>query len=328
MISRRDTVSAVAAALFLAGLGIGPAAAQDYPDKPVKLIVPFAAGGPTDVVARLVAEGLSRILKQPFFVENRTGAGGAIGTDLVAKAKPDGYTLGVTATGSMTIIPFLDPKLSYSPSRDLTVIAVLSSLDLLFVARADLKQSNMKELLEFARSKPGELTYASAGIGTPGHLDMENLASLAQVQMVHVPFQGDVPAVTNIIGGSVATGLISASAAVALVKDGKLKAIASGGPGRFSQLPDVATVAEQTDLKGYVANAFNALIAPTGTPPEILRRLNEAVHETLGRPDVKQKLEGLGMTTVAGDAKAAADYVARDAERRKRVIELTGMKRE
>jgi tripartite-type tricarboxylate transporter receptor subunit TctC len=316
------------AAAMAISVVVAPANAQEYPDKAVKIIVPFAAGGPTDVVARVVAEGLSQELKQPFVVENRAGAGGAIGTDVVAKAKPDGYTLGVTGTGSITIIPFLDAKLSYNPSRDLTALAMLSTLDLLIVARADYKYNNVKELIEFARSKPGDLTYSTAGIGTPAHLDMENLWNLSNVKALHVAFSGDVPAINGILSGDVNTGLISASASAALVKGDKLKALAFGGPGRSVAFPNLSSVEEQTGLKDYVANSWNALMAPAGTPQPIIDKVNAAVNKTLARPEVKQKLVELGLTAFSGDAKTAVDYIARDTEKRKRVIELVGLKRE
>lgn len=321
-------VRAAAAAIAVTCALANSASAQGYPDKPVKIVVPFAAGGPTDVVARIVAEGLSEELKQPFVVDNRAGAGGAIGTDIVAKAKPDGYTLGVTGTGSITIIPFLDPKLSYNPSRDLTAVAMLSTLDLLIVARADTKYNSVKELIAFAQSKPGELTYSTAGVGTPAHLDMENLWNLANAKALHVAFSGDVPAVNSILSGDVAVGLISASVSTPLAKAGKLKAIAFGGPGRATAWPDLSSVEEQTGLKGYVANSWNALMAPAGTPQAVIDTINAAVNKTLAKPDVRQKLEALGLTPFTGDAKTAVDYVARDTEKRKRVIELTGLKRE
>lgn len=326
MSSRRSLLRA-AAVLALAGV-VTPSFAQVYPDKAVKIVVPFAPGGPTDVVARVVAEGLTEELKQPFVVENRAGAGGAIGTDVLAKSKPDGYTLGVTGTGSITIIPFLDAKLSYNPARDLTAVAMLSTLDLLIVARADYKFSTMKDVIAFAREKPGDLTYSTAGVGTPAHLDMENLWNLSNVKALHVAFSGDVPAINGILSGDVATGLISASAAGALVKDGKLKAIAYGGPGRSSAFPNLASVEEQTGLKGYVANSWNALMAPAGTPQAIIDKLNAAVNKTLAKAEVKQKFEALGLTAFTGDAKTAVDYIAADTEKRKRVIELTGLKRE
>lgn len=317
-----------AAAIGFACLVAGPAAGQNYPDKTVKIIVPFSAGGPTDVVGRVIADGLSEEFKQTFVVDNRPGAGGAIGTDLVAKADPDGYTLGVTGTGSITVIPHMDKKLSYDPSRDLTPVALLSTLDLLIVARADYKFNTMKELIAFARSKPGELTYATAGVGTPAHLDMENLWHLSDVKALHVGFKGDVPAINGILSGDVNVGLISASAASELVKAGKLKAIAFGGPGRSSAFPDLASVEEQTGLKDFVANSWNALMAPAKTPKAVIDKLNAAVNKTLTKPEVKARFAGLGLTPFSGDAKKAADTIAADSAKRKRVIELTGLKRE
>jgi tripartite-type tricarboxylate transporter receptor subunit TctC len=327
MFSNRKCIHFVAAIAFAAYLA-APAGAQEYPDKAVKIVVPFSAGGPTDVVARAIADGLTEELKQPFIVENRPGAGGAIGTDIVAKAKPDGFTLGVTGTGSITVIPFMDPKLSYNPSRDLTAVAMLSTLDLLIVARADYKFNDLKELIAFARSKPGELTYSTAGVGTPAHLDMENLWHLSQVKALHVGFAGDVPAIAGILSGDVNTGLISASAAASLVEGGKLKALAYGGPGRSVAFPNLASVEEQTGLKDYVANSWNALMAPTGTPQPIIDKLNAAVNKTLAKPEVKKKFAALGLTPFSGDAKKAAEYIAADSTKRKRVIELTGLKRE
>ena len=313
-------------ALLLTAAGL--AHAQQYPDKAVRIVVPFAAGGPTDVVARLVAEGLSQELKQPFVVENRPGAGGAIATDIVAKAKPDGYTLGVTGTGSITIIPFMDPKLSYKPSQDLTAVAMLSTLDLLIVAQADSKYQNMKDLIAFAKANPGKLTYATAGVGSTAHLDMENLWNIAGVQALHVAFAGDVPAVQSIMSGDVAIGLISASVSGPLVEAGKLKVVAYGGPGRSQGFPNISSAEEQTGFKDYVANSWNALIAPAGTPQDIAAKLNAAAMKTLARPDVQQKLRANGLTASQGDVKSAIDYVAKDADKRRRVIELIGLKRE
>ncbi|MEZ5765625.1 MAG: tripartite tricarboxylate transporter substrate binding protein [Xanthobacteraceae bacterium] len=307
---------------------VGLAHAQQYPDKAVRIVVPFSAGGPTDVVARVVAEGLSQELKQPFVVENRPGAGGAIATDIVAKAKPDGYTLGVIGTGSFTIIPFMDPKLSYKPSQDLTAVAMLSTLDLMIVAKADSKYKNMKELIAFAKDNPGKLTYATAGVGSTAHLDMENLWNIAGVKALHVAYAGDVPAAQGIMTGDVAIGLISASVSASLVEAGKLKVIAYGGPGRANGFPDALSVEEQTGFKDYVANSWNVLIAPAGTPQDITKKLNEAAMKTLAKPDVQKKLRSNGLTASKGDVKYAVDYVAKDADKRRRVIELIGLKRE
>jgi tripartite-type tricarboxylate transporter receptor subunit TctC len=290
--------------------------------------VPFAAGGSTDVVARVVADGLTQELKQPFVVENRPGAGGALGTDLVAKAKPDGYTLGIVGTGSITIIPFVDPKLSYNPSRDLATIAILCTVDLLIVARSDSPHSTMNDLVAFARSKPGELTYSTAGVGTPTHLEMENFWKLADVKALHVAYSGDAPALNAVLAGDVNIGLVSASAASSLVQAGKLKAIAFGGPGRSAVFPNVLSIAEQTELKDYTATTWNAFMAPAETPRPIVEKINAAVNKIFGRAEVKQKFADLGLTVFIGDTKAATDFVNRDAEKRKRVIEQVGLKRE
>lgn len=324
----RNLGKGILAALAMTATAAGIAQAQQYPDKAVRIVVPFAAGGPTDVVARVVAEGLSQELKQPFIVENRTGAGGAIATDIVAKAKPDGYTLGVIGTGSYTIIPFMDPKLSYKPSQDLTAVAMLSTLDLLIVAKADSKYKNMKELIAFAKENPGKLTYATAGVGSTAHLDMENLWNIAGVQALHVAYAGDVPAAQGIMTGDVAIGLISASVSASLVEAGRLKVVAYGGPGRANGFPNIPSVDEQTGFKDYVANSWNVLIAPAGTPPDVTRKLNEAAMKTLAKPEVQQKLRANGLTASKGDVQYAIDYVAKDADKRRRVIELIGLKRE
>ena len=305
-----------------------PVVAQDYPNKAVRIVVPFAAGGSTDIVARVIAEGLSQEFKQSFIVDNRPGAGGAIGTDLVAKSKPDGYTLGIVGTGSITIIPFLDSKLSYNPSRDLATVAILSTIDTLLVARPDYKYNTVPELIEFARGKPGTLTFSSAGVGTPAHLDMENLWNLANVKTLHVGFAGDVPAINSVLTGDVNICITSVAASSALVQDGKLKALGYGGSGRSPVFPNVRSIEEQTGFKDYTVSIWNALIAPADTPKPIIEKINAAVNRTLAKPDVKQRFNDLGLTIFMGSTKVAADFVARDAEKRKRVINLVGLKRE
>ena len=305
-----------------------PAMAQDYPNKTVRIVVPFAAGGSTDIVARVIAEGLSQELKQSFIVDNRPGAGGAIGTDLVAKSKPDGYTLGIVGTGSITIIPFLDSKLPYNPSRDLTAVAILSTVDTFLVARPDYKYNTVPELIEFARGNPGALTFSTAGVGTPTHLDMENLWNLANVKTLHVGFAGDVPALNSVLTGDVNVAIASVAASSALVQDGKLKALGYGGSGRSPVLPNLRSIEEQTGFKDYIVSIWNAFMAPAGTPQPIIEKINAAVNKTLAKPEVKQRFTDLGLTVFVGDSKAAADFVARDAEKRKRVIDLVGLKRE
>ena len=222
--------------LLLTQAEVSPAAAQTYPDKSVRLIVPFPPGGATDVTARILADELSTRFKQTFVVENRAGAAGAIGIDQVAKSKPDGYTLGVSGVGPTAIFPILDPKLSYSPARDLDVIAGLSAVDLIFIARNNLPASNMRELLDYARANPGKVTYSTAGVAGPAQLQAENLALAVGVKMLHVPFPGDTPAIAAVLSGDVDIGFVGVASSVSFVNSGKLKALGVGSPTRLQAL--------------------------------------------------------------------------------------------
>jgi tripartite-type tricarboxylate transporter receptor subunit TctC len=185
---RRTLCALLAMSCMLAQAAIGGAAAQGYPDKAVRVIVPFTPGGSTDLTGRIISEAMSTALKQPFVVENRPGAAATIGIDLVAKAKPDGYTLGVSGVGATAIVPLLDPKLPYSPLRDLDIIAGLSGVESVIVARPDLKQNSFAEVLAFAKDNPEKISYATAGVTGPAHLSMEDLSQMAKVRMLHVPF--------------------------------------------------------------------------------------------------------------------------------------------
>lgn len=325
---RRIVVALLGTSLFLVQGSVAPLHAQSYPDKPVRVIVPFTPGGSTDLTGRIIAEAMSSILKQPFVIENRPGAAATIGIDMVAKSKPDGYTVGVSGVGATAIVPLIDSKLSYNPSRDLDVISGLSAVDAVFVARPDLKQSTLKEVLDFAKANPEKISYATAGVSGPAHLSAENLQLLTGVKLLHVPFSGDVPAITAVLTGDVSIGLVAAASATPFLKDGKLKGLAAGGPGRLKLLPDLSSAAEQTGLKDYAAHTWNVLVAARGTPPDIIEKLNKAVNEAVARPDVKEKLENLGLKTLPGDVKWSQDFVAARIAENKRIIELTGLKRE
>jgi tripartite-type tricarboxylate transporter receptor subunit TctC len=318
----------LASAVLLAPGSLSEVFAQTYPDKPIRLIVPFAPGGSTDLTGRIVGEALASILKQPVVVENRPGAAATIGIDLVAKSKPDGYTLGVSGVGATAIVPLIDQKLPYQPLRDLDIIAGLSAVDSVFVARPELKQNTMQEVLDFARANPEKISYATAGVTGPSHLSMENLSQLAKVKMLHVPFAGDVPAITAVLSGDVNIALVAVASATPFLSDGKLKGIAAGGPKRLKLLPNLATVAEQTGFKDFTAYAWNVLVAAKGTPPDIIEKLNKATNEAEARPDVIEKLENLGLKTMSGDMKWAQDFVAQEIAKNKRIIESTGIKRE
>lgn len=305
-------------------------AAQSYPSKPVRFIVPVAAGGSTDTTARIVAEAMSSILGQPFVIENRPGAATTIGIDLVAKSKSDGYTVGISGVAAIAIIPNIDPKLSYNPERDLDVIAGLANVDGIIVAKPDLKQNNMVEVLEASRAKPGSISYSTSGIAGPSHLNMELLQQLSGTKMLHVPFSGDVPAISAVLSGDVSIAVVSTTAAMPFVSDGKLKALAANGPGaaRMKVMPELSSVTEQTGFKAYSPQTWSVLVSAKGTPPDVMQILNRAVNEALAKPDVIEKFAKLGLRPLYGDAAKAQELVRADTAEKKRVIELIGLKRE
>ena len=306
----------------------GTGHAQEYPDKPIRIIVPFTPGGSTDLTARIIGEGLSTELKQPVVIEHRPGAAGTIGVDLVAKSKADGYTIGLSGVGPTSIIPFIDKNLAYNFERDLEVVAGLSAVDGFIVARAEYPQKDIKALLDYAKANPGKVTYGTAGVAGPAQLQAEDLSLRAGVKMLHVPFAGDAPAITAILAGDVDIGFVAVAAGTTFVQSGKLKALAAGGPGRLKTLPDLPTVAEQTGFKDYTAYAWNVLVTPKGTPRAIIDRLNKAVNDVVAKPEIIQRLENIGLRTLPGDTKSAADFVAGEIAKNKRIIEVTGIKRE
>jgi len=325
---KRSLRGLLAASLLLLPGFSAPAAAEGFPDKPIRLIIPYTPGGSTDLTGRIYGEALQAILGQNVIVENRPGAAGTIGIDAVAKSKPDGYTLGVSGVGPTAIAPLIDQKTPYQPLRDLDIISGLSIVDLAFVALPNSKYSTMKDVLDDARANPDKISFATAGVAGPAHLDVENLSQLAKVKMIHVPFQGDVPAITALLSGDVTIGAVAAASATPFLTGGKLKALAAGGPERLKLLPDLATAAEQTGFKDYDAYAWNVLVAARGTPPEVIAKLNKAVNEAAAKPEIKEKLENLGLKVMPGDMKWAQEFVAGKIARNKRIIETTGLKRE
>lgn len=308
----------------------GELSAQPYPNKPIRLIVPFTPGGSTDATARIVGEAMGTVLGQSVVIENRPGAAATLGIDLVAKSKPDGYTLGVSGVGATAIIPLIDPKLPYNPARDLDIIAGLNSVYGVIVAKPDFKPNNMEELFALARANPEKVTFSTSGVAGPAHLNVEYLQQLAGVKMLHVPFSGDVPAITAVLTGDVAIASVATASATPFLIDGKLKALAANGPGaaRMKLKPDLLSVTEQTGFKLYNPHTWSVLVSAKGTPPEIIETLNKAVNAALTKPEVIDKLENLGLKPLPGDVKAAQELVAAEIAEKKRVIELIGLKRE
>ena len=324
MITRR-TALALAPTLPLAfGRSTG---AKSYPDRVVRLVVPFTPGGATDVTARLFATELTGLLKQSVMVDNKPGAAGAIGIDLVAKAAADGYTLGVGGVGPLALMPTIDARLPYDPARDLDIVAGLSKVDFILVARPGFAAATVAELIAKAKAEPGRITYSSAGVAGPQQLMIEHLAILAGIKLFHVPFPGDSQAVAAVASGDVDIALAGAASALGLVKAGKLRALAAGN-GRLPGLPDLPTVAEQTGFTDFMGYTWNVLVAPRGTPPAAVARLNEAANDLGRKPEMAEKLEAIGLRPMPGSAREIADQVARDARQYRRIIELTGLRRE
>ncbi|VTU27519.1 Argininosuccinate lyase [Variovorax sp. PBS-H4] len=284
-----------------------PAFAQGFPSRPVTLVSPFPAGSGSDLTARAVSPGLSDALGQPVIVDNRAGAGGSIGAQYVARAKPDGYTL-FLASLSFSVLPSL-MELGFDPVKDFEAVTLMGLQSLVFVVPPSLPVNSMAELAALAKARPGKLNYASAGIGSIGHLTGELLKNERSLDIVHVPFKGTPEALTAIMTGEVQMGLIAMPAVEAQIKAGKVKALGVTGSRRERSLPDVPTMAEA----GYPSmgdSVWYAVLAPTGTPKDVIARLNAVFGETLAKPATIERLEGPAKTSpTVSSPQEATDYV-------------------
>lgn len=271
-----------------------PAFAQTFPDKSIRLVVPFPPGGPTDIVARPLAQLLGESLKQPVVVENRGGAGGSIGADLVAKSAPDGYTLLMGTVGTGAINVALYRKLPHDPVRDFTPIALVASAPVAVVVNPAAGIQSVKDLMAQARASPGKVSFGSAGAGTPGHLTGEMFATAAGVKLQHVPYKGSAPAVTDLLGNQIPMMFDPVQSVIAHVRSGKLRPLAVSGKARSPVLPDVPTL-EEAGLKGFETTAWWAVFGPAGIPGEIAERLRGEI-ERIARSDAfREKLGNLGV---------------------------------
>lgn len=312
-------------ALWLCG---APAFAQGYPDRPVRIIVPFSPGGSTDVTARVLAEGLTRRLKTPFIVENKPGAAGTSGIDLVAKSKPDGYTIGLSGVGPTAIIPMIDPTLPYNPDKDLDTIIVMTAIDLVLVARPNFGPKTLKDVIAYAKANPGKVTYGSTGVAGPVHFGLEYLARLADVKMLHVPYTGDSQMINALLSGEIDIAYVTYAGGQAFVSSGKVRALAAGGPKRIKSLPDVETVGEIMGWPDYSAYTWNTLVARKGTPADVLQKLNTGVNDVLQEPQTKERFANLGLLILGGSVDDARKFVAGEVEKYKKIQAITEIKRE
>jgi tripartite-type tricarboxylate transporter receptor subunit TctC len=299
--------------------------ADAYPTKPLRMVITFPAGGPTDVVVRLITQRLTDEWGHPVIIDNRGGAGGIVGTEIVARAAPDGYTLLVGTAGGMTINPALHPRLSYDPFRDFAPVGMLVRNPQILVAHPSVAAKNLKELVALAKEKPGQLNFASAGSGTATHLGLELLKLTTGMQVVHVPYKGGAPAVADLIGGQVQLLWVSIPSVLPHIKAGRLRALAVSTAKRSASAPEVPTVAE-SGYPGFEYSNWNALFAPAKTQQAQIRKINSSVMKALKEPDIAQRLSTQGAEPAPGTPEELARYMRVDHERWKKVIATAGIK--
>jgi len=296
-------ISHIAASLCIALLASNSSYAQSYPDRPIRLIVPYAPGGSADIAARLISDAWAKELGSTLIIENRAGAGGNIGVDAVAKSASDGYTIGLQ-TVSLAINPALFASMPYDTLKDLAPIGMIASSQHVLVVNPKIDVSNLQDLIKKAKASPGKMNYGSAGVGSTFHMSAELFKSVADVTITHVPYRGGGPALVDTIGGQVDMSFPVISAAQQHVQGGKLKALAVTGEKRSSLLPDVPT-AQEAGLKGYVFDTWFMVFAPAGTPAPVIQKLNATLNSALNNEAVKARLVKEGFDPIPGTPESA-----------------------
>ena len=312
----------------LLALACAPALAQDFPTKPIRIVVGFAAGGPTDVIARIIGQDMSAMFGQSVVVDNRTGANSLIATELVAGSTPDGYTL-LFASLSHNVNTILLPKtVKYSPLKSFAPVSLAAVLPLLLVTRADAPFNSVPELIALAKAKPGELTYGSAGNGGSAHLAAALLETSAGVKMNHIPFRGNAPALAEVLGGRVTFMFYPMIGIQDYVTTKRLKVLAAGTRTRHPDYPSVPTFAE-VGFPGFEDTApWVGLLAPAGTPAAVVNKLSDALKKSIARPESRKRLEALGATNIGSSPADFTDFLRKDYDRWARVIKAAGVKAE
>ena len=312
---------AIVVSLFAA---LGPAHGQDYPSRPVRIIVPFAAGGPADVYARFVGQRLQEALGQPFVVDNRPGGGSVIGTDAVAKSAADGYTL-LMMSNTHTVNESLMQNKPYQLMRDFVAVAPVNSSDLVLVVHPSVKAATLAELIAEAKAQPGKMSYASSGPGTPYHMAGELFKSMAGVDILHVPYKGSAGARTDLLGGQVQMMFDAVTVMAPHAREGKVKALATSGTERSNVLPNVPTVAEG-GVPGYEATIWLGLMAPKNTPPAIVNRLNAEMQKIVSQPQVAAEWQKQGAVAMRMSPQAFEKYLNDDIVKWERIVRISGAK--
>ncbi|MBJ7503737.1 MAG: tripartite tricarboxylate transporter substrate binding protein [Polynucleobacter sp.] len=311
---------------FIAFIANANAQSQPYPNKPIKIISPFATGGIADTFSRVVGQGLSESLGQPVVVENKTGGGGNIGADFVAKAPADGYTLVMGNIGSHAVNPYLIKNMPYDPLKDFEPVAYVLDAEGLLVVNPAIPVKNVNELIAYVKARPGQVSYGSGGMGTTSHLAGELFKSLAKVDMTHIPYKGNAPAITDLIGGQTQIMFATMPTVLPYVKADKLRALAVIGSSRASSLPDVPTVAET--LPGFDVSNWIGIFAPAGTPKPIISKLNAEIIKIMQQPAVQKRLETEGAKFKPMTPEAFGAFQKNEALKWSKTIKDAGIKPE
>ena len=314
-------------AVLLSTLTLTVHAQTAYPNRPIRVIVPFTAGGPTDVAARTVAPRLAEYLGQQIIIENRGGAGGATGTEFVAKSAPDGYTLLHGTIGGLAVSPSLNPKLGYNTLRDLAPVSQMVNVAYIVTLHPSVPATSIKELLTLARARPGKLNYGTGGAGTGPHLAGELINMMAGVSIVHVPYKGTGPALTALLSGEVDLTFDNLLIVLPQIKAGRVRPIAATGSQRSKLMPELPTIAE-SGLPGFSATGWYGVMAPVATPKDIVARLNAEITRTLRSPDVSERLNSMAAEPAPGTPEQFGAFIRSEIEKWAKVVKATNMKAE
>ena len=312
--------------VLLIGLSVllpAAAAAQDFPAKPIRLIVPFPPGGPNDIIARMVGQRMSEITRQPVIIDNRGGQAGVLGTDAVAKSTPDGYTIGIVSASALVINPTME-KVPYDVARDFAPVTLVTTVPEMLVVAGNVPARDMKELLALAKAQPGKLNFASAGVGGLPHLAGELLKLTAGIDIVHVPYRGAAPAINDLLGQQVQMAFLDLPVLLPHIKAGLLRPIALGAPERAPTAPDVPTTSE-VGMPDLLIENWYGMLAPAGTPEKIVILLNGITNEAMNDPQVKQKLADQGLTVAGDTPQHFRDYIGAETRKWARVIKDAGL---
>jgi tripartite-type tricarboxylate transporter receptor subunit TctC len=309
--------------LLLLSLLPAPAPAEDFPHKPIRLIVPFPPGGPNDIIARVIGQRITKLTKQPVLIDNRSGQAGVLGTDAVAKSNPDGYTIGIVSASALAISPTME-KIAYDVARDLAPVTLVVTVPEMLVVASNVPANNMAELVALAKAQPGKLNFASAGVGGLPHLAGELFKLTAKLDIVHVPYRGAAPAINDLLGQQVQMTFLDLPVLLPHIKSGTLRPIALGAPARAPTAPDVPTTAE-VGMPGLLIENWYGMVAPAKTPDNIVAALNRLTNEAMADPSVKEKLAAQGLTVAGDTPEHFRGYIEAETVKWAKVIKESGV---